>query len=82
LAAAAVELMHALSAAGSRLARLPASADSPGITAGLSFAVPRARGPRADAGILAERLDELAPLHDALLGGARNPVRAARAQLA
>ncbi len=82
LAAAAVELMHALSAAGSRLARLPASADSPGINAGLSFAVPRARGPRADAGILAERLDELAPLHDALLGGARNPVRAARARLA
>jgi hypothetical protein len=75
LAGAAVDLMHALSAAGGTLARLPASAERPGINAGLSFAVPRARGPRADAGILAERLAELAPLHDALIGGARNPLR-------
>ncbi len=66
-------------AAGSRACRPRQTA--PGINAGLSFAVPRARGPRADASMLAERLDELAPLHDALLGGTRNPVRAARAQL-
>jgi hypothetical protein len=81
LAACAMELMHALSVTGSALARLPAAADAPGVNAGLSFAVPRARGPRSDNAVIAERLAELAPLHERLFGGDCNPVRAALARL-
>jgi hypothetical protein len=81
VAAAAIELMHALSLAGTALARLPAALETPGVNAGLSFAVPRALGARTDAGIIAERLKELAPLHERLFGDQRNPVRAALAKL-
>ncbi|HEX2560565.1 ferritin-like domain-containing protein [Phenylobacterium sp.] len=41
---ACVELMEACGAAGSALARLPASPDHPGVTAGLTFASPRNLG--------------------------------------
>ena len=82
LAAAAVELMHSLSLAGSALARLPASAERLGVNAGLSFAVPRARGPRTEARLISERLGELAELHERVLGGRRNPPREAANKLA
>jgi hypothetical protein len=82
LAGAAVKLMHALSLAGTTLARQPACAERPGVNAGLSFAVPRARGPRADVVIIAERLNELAAVHERLFGRERNPVGAASKALA
>jgi hypothetical protein len=82
LAAAAIELMHALALAGNTLARLPARMDLPGVNAGLSFAVPRSRGPRVHARLIGERLGELADVHERILGGRRNPPREAAAKLA
>ena len=82
LAAAAIELMHALSLAGNKLARLPARLDLAGVNAGLSFAVPRARGPRAHTRLIGERLGELAEVHERVLGGRGNPPREAAARLA
>lgn len=41
---AAVELMEGCAAAATGLARLPASAEHPGVNAGLTFAVPRNLG--------------------------------------
>lgn len=46
---ASVELMEGCAAAGSALARLPASKDHPGVNAGLTFAVPRNLGFRPHA---------------------------------
>jgi hypothetical protein len=62
LCGAAMDLMHALSALGRDLARLPASPEHPSINAGLTFTVPRNLGSRgrASAQVLRERLDELA----------------------
>jgi len=78
LAGAAIELMHGLSRVGRDLARLPASADHPG-NAGLTFAVPRALGPRAETALIAERLSVLAEIYADMVDGEKNPVdRAAR----
>jgi hypothetical protein len=59
---AAVELMEAIGAIGSALARLAASDDHPGVNAGLSFASPRNLGVRpalSGRDIIAERVVEL-----------------------
>jgi hypothetical protein len=77
IAAAAMDMMRALSRIGSALARLPASPDLPGVNAGLTFAVPRAAGPRAELGLLEERLSELAPHYD----GEPNHIAQASAKL-
>lgn len=75
--AAAMDLMHALSRIGAALARLPASPSVSGVNAGLTFAVPRARGPRAELALLEERLSELAPHYD----GEPNHIAQASAKL-
>ncbi|HUQ75981.1 MAG TPA: ferritin-like domain-containing protein [Burkholderiales bacterium] len=59
LGGVAVKLMHALSALGSRLARLPSGDPGRG-NAGLTFAVPRNIGGRGSLRLLRERLLELA----------------------
>jgi hypothetical protein len=61
---AAIGLMHVLGQTASALARLPASADHPGINAGLSFTMVRGVEPYfrglPEAVLMAERLHELA----------------------
>lgn len=47
---ASVELMEACAAVATALARLPASADHPGVNAGITFAVPRNLGYRPNPG--------------------------------
>lgn len=74
LVGAAIELMQGLSRAGSRLASLPASAELPGVNAGLTFAVPRTVGSRADVGLLAERLSELSEAYANVFAGEPDPV--------
>ena len=78
---AAIDVMHALGRAGKALARLPASNDLPGVNAGLTFAAPRARGPRAGLSLIAERLADLAPEYERLFPAERNPLRDALAGL-
>jgi hypothetical protein len=80
LMGAAMEAMHALSRAGRALARLPAS-EAACANAGLTFAVPRAQGPRAGLRVLVERLEELAPAHERLFPGADNALRKAARRL-
>lgn len=80
LADAAIELMHGLSRIGREIARLPASADHPGVNAGLTFAAPRAKGPRAATALIVERLSALADIYADMVDGEQNPVdKAARA---
>jgi hypothetical protein len=82
LAGCALALMSVLTVLGDSLARMPASPEHPGVNAGLTFTSPRNVGPRADPGLIAERLLELSELHSAVLGGAEgNPIPAAVAQL-
>ena len=81
LAGAAIDLMHGLSRTGRALARLPARVDAPGVNAGLTFAVPRARGARAELAIIAERLDELAEVYEGVFNDGDNPVRNCAARL-
>jgi hypothetical protein len=60
---AAIELMHVVGAASEALARLPASADAPGVNAGMSFTMLRGVEPllrHAEEVLLAEQLGELA----------------------
>jgi hypothetical protein len=60
---AAIELMHIVGAASEALARVPASADAPGINAGMSFTMLRGVEPllsRSEAVLLTEQLGELA----------------------
>jgi hypothetical protein len=63
LMAVAVELMEASAAIATALVRMPASADHPGVNAGLTFAVPRNLGFRrtrsSSADLFIERLREL-----------------------
>ncbi|WP_332811505.1 ferritin-like domain-containing protein [Sphingomonas sp.] len=63
LFAAAIELMHVLGAASEALARVPASADAPGVNAGMSFTMLRGVEPllsRSEEVLLTEQLGELA----------------------
>jgi hypothetical protein len=80
LMGAAVKLMHGLSRVGEQLARLPASPEHPG-TAGLTFAVPRAFGPRAETALIAERLSALAKIYADTVDGDQNPVEHAARSL-
>ena len=70
---ASVEMMEGCAAVATALARLPASADHPGVNAGLAFAAPRNFGDRANPGgtraVFAERVDALAARAQALLSG-------------
>jgi hypothetical protein len=75
LTRAAIDLMHGLSRTGCALARLPARSDSPGVNAGLTFAVPRASGARTEVSIVAERLEELADIYECVFNHHDNPVR-------
>ncbi len=73
--AAAVEIMEACAGAATALARLPASVDHPGMTAGITFAVPRNLGyrpnPERTRPVLSERVETLAArAADLLAGGA------------
>ena len=70
LAQCALSLMSVLGSLGNALARLPANPDHPGINAGLTFTSPRNTGARADARVIAERLLELAELHDGIRAAA------------
>ena len=82
LAACAMALMSVLSALGESLARMPASPEHPGVNAGLTFTSPRNVGPRADPGLVAERLLELSEIHSGIVGtAANNPLAAAVEQL-
>ena len=60
---ASVEMMEACAAVATALARLPASDEHPGVTAGLTFAVPRNLGlrplPGRSLALFAERVEEL-----------------------
>lgn len=78
---AAIGLMHALSRTGCALARMPASPDRPGVNAGLSFAVPRTSGPRADLSLIVERLCDLEGPYEKRFGGESNPIRDVRVSL-
>jgi hypothetical protein len=63
LMAAAIELMHVLGEASTALARLPASVDTPGINAGMTFTMLRGVEPlpfRVERHILQERIAALA----------------------
>jgi hypothetical protein len=81
---AAMTLMQAVSTLGQQLARMPASPDHPGVTAGLTFTVPRnlgARGP-GSADLILERLGELAKVYaDVVEGGESSPVDQAYRQI-
>lgn len=60
---AAIELMHVVGAASEALARVPASADAPGVNAGMSFTMLRGVEPLlggSEQVLLTEQLDELA----------------------
>ena len=75
-------LMSVLSVLGEALARMPASPEHPGVNAGLTFTSPRNVGPRADPGLIAERLLELSEIHSGIVGNAaHNPLPAAVKQL-
>jgi hypothetical protein len=71
---ASIELMEASAAIGTALARMPADPASPGINAGMSFAVPRNVGPRPASRIarslFLERACELAKGADRVVSGA------------
>lgn len=82
LAGCAMALMSVLSVLGETLARMPASPEHPGVNAGMTFTSPRNVGPRADPGLLAERLGELSEAHAGVIGSAApNPLPQAVAQL-
>ena len=71
---AAVDLMHVLARTGSALARMPASAEAPGVNAGMTFTMLRSVEPllgSAAERLLAERFVELA--HGAAVAAHSNP---------
>jgi len=82
LAGCALALMSVLTVLGEALARMPSSAQHPGVNAGLTFTSPRNVGPRLDPGLIAERLLELSEIHSGMIGAAAtNPLPAAIAGL-
>jgi hypothetical protein len=81
---AAMTLMQAVSTLGQQLARMPASPDHPGVTAGLTFTVPRNLGARGlgSADLILERLGELSKGYaDVVEGGESSPVDQAYRQI-
>jgi hypothetical protein len=81
---AAIELMHVVGAASEALARVPASADAPGLNAGMSFTMLRGVEPllsRSEEVLLTEQLGELAR-HARAVHGLPEDVTARLAKLA
>ena len=86
LMTAAIELMHVIGEASSRLARLPASESDPDVHAGMTFTMLRGVEPLlpgdAERRLLVERAADLARVSERIASGVSGMVRKAQAALA